>query len=89
MSSLCYIFINIYYGTLYAYTPEVLASANRTTGASLALAMNRIAGMLVPVIAYYGDTSSATPIYVCGALIGAIALCALLFPFEPSRRRSV
>ncbi|GME99939.1 hypothetical protein B5S28_g2074 [[Candida] boidinii] len=89
MSSLCYIFINIYYGTLYAYTPEVLASANRATGASLALAMNRIAGMLVPVIAYYSNTASAAPIYVCGALIGAIALSALLFPFEPSRRRSV
>jgi hypothetical protein len=27
-----YFFINIYYGCLYAYTPEVLPSAHRATG---------------------------------------------------------
>ncbi|ODV63162.1 inorganic phosphate transporter [Ascoidea rubescens DSM 1968] len=84
-----YICIYIYYGCLYGFTPEVLPSTCRATGSSLSLVMNRAAGIIVPVIAYYGDTSSAVPIWVCGAAIGVIGLAALLFPFEPSKQRAV
>ena len=38
--------LNIYYGTLYAYTPEVLPSAHRATGNGVAVACNRIMGIL-------------------------------------------
>ena len=44
-------FLNIYYGTLYAYTPEVLPSAHRATGNGIAVACNRIMGILSAVIA--------------------------------------
>ena len=43
--------LNIYYGTLYAYTPEVLPSAHRGTGNGIAIGLNRIMGIISAVIA--------------------------------------
>lgn len=48
---------NIYYGTLYAYTPEVLPSAHRGTGNGIAIACNRVMGILSAVIATYANVS--------------------------------
>lgn len=42
---------NIYYGTLYAYTPEVLPSAHRGTGNGISIGFNRIMGIMSAVIA--------------------------------------
>jgi hypothetical protein len=50
--------LNIYYGTLYAYTPEVLPSAHRGTGNGIAIGFNRIMGILSAVIATVADVSS-------------------------------
>ncbi|KAF1822432.1 uncharacterized protein K489DRAFT_371270 [Dissoconium aciculare CBS 342.82] len=41
---------NIYYGTLYAYTPEVLPSAHRGTGNGIAIACNRIMGIMSALV---------------------------------------
>ncbi|PNS20636.1 hypothetical protein CAC42_363 [Sphaceloma murrayae] len=60
--------LNIYYGTLYAYTPEVLPSAHRGTGNGIAIGINRIMGILSAVIATFADTSTSVPIYICAAL---------------------
>lgn len=49
--------LNIYYGTLYAYTPEVLPSAHRGTGTGIAIGWNRIMGILSAVIATVADVS--------------------------------
>lgn len=38
------------YGVLYAYTPEVFPTPHRGTGDALASALNRILGILAPVI---------------------------------------
>ncbi|KAM3472055.1 hypothetical protein MY5147_005480 [Beauveria neobassiana] len=46
--------LNIYYGTLYAYTPEVLPSAHRGTGNGVAVALNRIMGIISAVIEELG-----------------------------------
>jgi hypothetical protein len=80
--------INIYYGTLYAYTPEVLPSAHRATGNGVAVACNRIMGILSAVIATVADPSTNVPIYLCAALYIAMAGVAIAFPFEPFGRRS-
>lgn len=55
----CFInfFLNIYYGTLYAYTPEVLPSAHRGTGNGIAIGWNRIMGIISAVIATVADVS--------------------------------
>ncbi|KAK0634400.1 major facilitator superfamily domain-containing protein [Bombardia bombarda] len=80
--------LNIYYGTLYAYTPEVLPSAHRATGNGVAVACNRVMGILSAVIATVSDTSTTAPIYICGALLIALGIISVLFPFEPYGRRS-
>ncbi|KAL5402263.1 hypothetical protein PMIN03_010811 [Paraphaeosphaeria minitans] len=80
--------LNIYYGTLYAYTPEVLPSAHRGTGNGLAVSGNRVMGILSAVIATYADTGTAVPIYICAALYVVMAGIAAVFPFEPYGRRS-
>ncbi len=80
--------LNIYYGTLYAYTPEVLPSAHRATGNGVAVACNRIMGILSAVIATVANTSTSGPMYVCAALFIAMAIVSAAFPFEPFGRRS-
>ncbi len=80
--------LNIYYGTLYAYTPEVLPSAHRATGNGVAVACNRVMGILSAVIATVADTSTSAPIYVCAAVFVGMAIISALFPFEPLGRRS-
>ncbi|KAI9648138.1 Sugar transporter [Ciborinia camelliae] len=81
-------FLNIYYGTLYAYTPEVLPSAHRATGNGVAVACNRVMGILSAVIATVSNTSTPVPIYICAALYAVMALVAAFFPFEPFGKRS-
>ena len=80
--------LNIYYGTLYAYTAEVLPSAHRATGNGIAVACNRIMGILSAVIATVADTSTSVPLYICGALLVAMGIVSASFPFEPYGMRS-
>lgn len=80
--------LNIYYGTLYAYTPEVLPSAHRATGNGVAVACNRFMGILSAVIATVAGTGTSVPIFLCAALYAVMALVAVSFPFEPFGRRS-
>lgn len=49
--------LNVYYGTLYAYTPEVLPSAHRGTGNGIAIGFNRVMGILSAVIATVANVS--------------------------------
>ncbi|KAK5111533.1 hypothetical protein LTR62_004828 [Meristemomyces frigidus] len=80
--------LNIYYGTLYAYTPEVLPSAHRGTGNGISIAFNRLMGIMSAVVATYANTATPVPIYLCAALYIVMAIVAACFPFEPMGRRS-
>lgn len=80
--------INIYYGTLYAYSPEVLPSAHRATGNGTAVAMNRIMGIMSAIIATYANSATSVPVYISAALFVAMAAVAALFPFEPQNSQS-
>lgn len=62
--------VNVYYGCLYAYTPEVLPSAHRATGSGIAVGCNRVMGILSAVVATVANTSTAVPIWICAALFG-------------------
>ncbi|AOW01917.1 major facilitator superfamily domain-containing protein [Yarrowia lipolytica] len=88
-SSVTSLTIYTYYGTLYAFTPEVMPSRARATGNGIAIAFTRLAGIMSPLIAYYGDTSSSIPIYVCAACYGALGLGCFLYPFEPMVNRAM
>jgi len=80
--------LNIYYATLYAYTPEVLPSAHRGTGNGIAIGFNRIMGIVSAGIATAANTSTPVPIFICAALYVVMAIVAAIFPFEPMGRRS-
>mgnify|MGYP001036445821 FL=1 len=80
--------VNIYYGTLYAYTPEVLPSAHRGTGNAITVACNRVMGIVAGLVGSYADLSSSVPIYVCAGSFALLALISFLFPFEPRGRTS-
>ncbi|KAI4127660.1 MAG: hypothetical protein LQ347_004516 [Umbilicaria vellea] len=80
--------LNIYYGCLYAYTPEVMPSAHRATGNGLAVSFNRIMGIVSAVVGIAANTSTAVPIFICAALYILMAVVAILLPFEPQGRRS-
>jgi MFS family permease len=80
--------LNIYYGTLYAYTPEVLPSAHRGTGNGIAIGLNRIMGIMSAIVATYANTNTPVPIYICAALYAIMAFVAVIFPFEPYGSRS-
>ncbi|KAJ5019821.1 MFS siderochrome iron transporter 1 [Colletotrichum sp. SAR 10_99] len=56
--------INIYYGTLYAYTVEVFPSAHRATGNGIAVAFNRLMGIVSAFVASSGNTASAVPFHM-------------------------
>jgi hypothetical protein len=59
--------LNVYYGTLYAYTPEVMPSAHRATGNGISVAFNRLMGITSAVIATVSNTSTPVPIFICAA----------------------
>ncbi|QIW96614.1 hypothetical protein AMS68_002132 [Peltaster fructicola] len=80
--------LNIYYGTLYAYTPEVLPSAHRGTGNGIAIGFNRLMGIMSAIVATFADTSTPVPIFICAALYIVMAIIAAAFPFEPMGHRS-
>ncbi|AOW01916.1 major facilitator superfamily domain-containing protein [Yarrowia lipolytica] len=81
--------IFIYFGTLFAFTPEVLPSRCRATGNGIAIACTRIAGIFAPLIAYFGDTSSSVPIYVCAGCFAGLGLICFFYPFEPAETRAM
>lgn len=87
LSSAAYVALYIYFGCLYAYSPEIMPSAARATGNACCIMITRFGQIFSPIIAYYSDTSSSAPIYVCAALIGVNGVLALFFPFEPSKNR--
>lgn len=63
-----YFCVNVYYGTLYAYTPEVLPSAHRATGNGIAVACNRVMGLVSAFVATYANTATSAPIFICAVL---------------------
>jgi hypothetical protein len=87
LSSCVYIAINMYYSCLYAYTPEVMPSSARATGNAIAVSLTRLMACFVPLIAYFADTSSSIPVWICGAAVGLIAILCVFLPFEPSLQR--
>ena len=80
--------LNMYYGTLYAYTPEVLPAAHRGTGNAISIACNRAMTIVAALVGMYANLSSSVPIYICAASFGVLAFLSFLFPFESHGRTS-
>ncbi|TIA91531.1 hypothetical protein E3P81_02011 [Wallemia ichthyophaga] len=74
---------NAMYGILFAYTPEAFPGPHRATGDALCSSLNRMFGLLAPIIhAFGGKAGSPTPLYVSGALLIFSGLSQLFLPIE-------
>jgi hypothetical protein len=79
---------NIYYGTIYAYTPEILPSAHRATGYGICVVVNRIGGIAGVLIGSYANVETTAPLWVCAGLFALLIVLSLLLPFESKGKRS-
>ncbi|KAL4787702.1 major facilitator superfamily domain-containing protein [Aspergillus varians] len=79
---------NIFYGTIYAYTPEILPSAHRATGYGLCVVVNRIGGIIGVLVGSYANVETTVPLFVCAGLYAALIVTSLLLPFESRGKRS-
>ncbi|KAJ5856244.1 uncharacterized protein N7529_010188 [Penicillium soppii] len=79
----------IMYGVLYAYTPEVFPAPNRGTGSGIASCLNRIAGLMAPIIGIYASTDPIAPIYAAGALILASFVAMIFLPIETQGKQAM
>ncbi|KAF7712448.1 MFS-type transporter [Penicillium ucsense] len=78
---------NMFYGVLYAYTPEVYAGPVRGTATGICSCLNRIAGLCAPLVAVYASGSNTdAPIYASGGLILAAAVAMICLPIETRGR---
>ncbi|KAH8690477.1 major facilitator superfamily domain-containing protein [Talaromyces proteolyticus] len=78
---------NIYYGTIYAYTPEILPSAHRATGYAICVVLNRIGGISGVLVGSYANVETTVPLFVCAALFALLIVLSLLLPFESRGKR--
>ena len=79
---------NIMYGVLYAFTPEIFPAPVRGAGTGVASFLNRVTGLVAPVIAATipGDGATA-PIFLSGALILSAFVAICLIPIETRGRQ--
>ncbi|GFG07885.1 uncharacterized MFS-type transporter PB1E7.08c [Aspergillus udagawae] len=78
---------NMYYGTIYAYTPEILPSAHRATGYALCVVLNRVGGIMGVLVGSYANVETTAPLFVCAALYALLIVLSLLLPFESRGKR--
>ncbi|TGO19116.1 hypothetical protein BTUL_0006g01530 [Botrytis tulipae] len=83
-------FQNIMFGILYAYTPETFPGSSRGTGCGIAHSLNRLGGIIAPLIAAnVGASNPSIPIYVSGSLILAAFLAMCCLRIETQNRQSL
>lgn len=80
---------NIYYGTIYAYTPEILPAAHRATGYAICVVLNRVGGIVGVLVGSYANVETTAPLFICGALYGTLVILSLALPFESMGKRAV
>ncbi|KAL4749974.1 hypothetical protein BDW72DRAFT_213744 [Aspergillus terricola var. indicus] len=80
---------NIYYGTIYAYTPEILPSSHRATGYGLCVVLNRVGGIVGVLVGSYANVQTTVPLFICAGLYAALIITSLSLPFESRGKRTV
>lgn len=61
---------NIYYATIYAYTPEILPAAHRVTGYAVCVVVNRLGGIVGVLVGSYAEIIL---LLRCGHVLGFLA----------------
>jgi len=86
---------NAMYGVLYAYTPEVFPAPHRGTGDALAASLNRVAGILAPVIKIATTSKSGVgpaanaPVFLSASLFLVGALLTMFLPIETAGKAAM
>lgn len=80
---------NAMYAVLYAISYEVFPAPNRGTGDGLAMAVQRVFGVIAPVVGAFAGQSPTTPIYVSASFFIAAAVLMLLLPYETRGRTAL
>ncbi|SNX81397.1 related to PHO84 - high-affinity inorganic phosphate transporter [Melanopsichium pennsylvanicum] len=80
---------NAMYAVLYAISYEVFPAPNRGTGDGLAMATQRVFGVIAPVVGAYAGSAPTTPIYVSASFFMAAAGLMLLLPYETRGRSAL
>lgn len=80
---------NAMYGVLYAYTPEVFPAPHRGTGDALCSALNRLLGIMAPIIATYGDLTTNAPLFVAASLFIVTSVLMLFLPIETAGKSAI
>ena len=79
-------FQNLVYGLLYSYTPELFPAPIRGTGNGMVALVNRLSGLMAPIIAAYVGVQTSLPIWISAALFIVAGLVFLLLPYESRGR---
>lgn len=79
---------NSMYGVLYAITPESFPSPVRGLGDGVASSLNRVTGILAPVIRITSNNASA-PLFISGALFIVSAALSATLPVETAGRSAL
>lgn len=75
-------FQNLVYGLLYSYTPELFPAPIRGTGNGLVALVNRLSGLMAPLIAAYVGVNTSMPIWISAALFIVAGFVFLALPYE-------
>ena len=77
---------NAMYAVLYAISYEVFPAPNRGTGDGLAMATQRVFGVIAPIVGAYAGSTPTTPIYVSASFFIAASVGMLMLPYETRGR---
>ncbi|KAJ9477095.1 putative Inorganic phosphate transporter PHO84 (putative) [Pseudozyma hubeiensis] len=80
---------NAMYAVLYAISYEVFPAPNRGTGDGLAMATQRVFGVIAPIVGAYAGSTPTTPIYVSASFFIAAAVLMLFLPYETRGRAAL
>jgi len=76
------------YGVLYAFTPEIFPAPVRGAGTGVASFLNRVTGLVAPIIAAnLPGNGSTAPIYLSAVLILAAFMGMVGIPIETRGRQ--
>ncbi|KAH0443875.1 major facilitator superfamily transporter [Colletotrichum camelliae] len=79
-------FQNLVYGLLYSYTPELFPAPIRGSANGLVALLNRMSGLMAPIIAAYVGIDTDLPVWISAALFVVAGFVFLLLPYETRGR---
>ncbi|RMY21153.1 hypothetical protein D0866_12358 [Hortaea werneckii] len=79
-------FQNLTYGLLHSYTPELFPAPVRGTGNGLVALLNRLSGLMAPIVVAYTGIETGNPIWISAALFIAAGFVFVALPYESRGR---